>query len=101
MKKLGIIFITLFIMIFLSSFSANAKENSEYEYDFSGVYDSLSEDAKRHLVSIGADSAQPDSLSALSSSFSSFPSMIIRLLSIFLLSCENDSVWEKAYGLYS
>ena len=59
MKKLGIIFITLLILILLSSFSVNAVENSEYEYDFSGVYDSLSEDAKQHLLGIGADSAEP------------------------------------------
>ena len=39
---------------------------AENEYDLTGVYDSLSEDAKRHLLSLGADSAQPDALSSLS-----------------------------------
>ena len=39
---------------------------AENEYDLTGVYDSLSEDAKRHMLSLGADSAQPDALSSLS-----------------------------------
>ena len=39
---------------------------AEKDYDLTGVYDSLSEEAKRHMLSIGADSAQPDALSALS-----------------------------------
>ena len=66
MKKLGIIFIALFSLMILSVFSASAEENVEYEYDFSGVYNSLSEDAKQHMISIGADSADSASLSNLS-----------------------------------
>ena len=61
MKKLLIL-----TLLFLALFGSLTVHAAETEYDLSGVYDSLSEDAKRHLLSIGADSAQPDSLSALS-----------------------------------
>lgn len=66
MKKSIIIFTSFFILLFGSALTVNAVENSEYEYDFSGVYDSLSEDAKQHLLGIGADSADAASLSKLS-----------------------------------
>ena len=45
---------------------ASTVHAAENEYDLTGVYDSLSEDAKRHMLSLGADSAQPDALSSLS-----------------------------------
>ena len=42
--------------------TANAEENS-FIYDLSGIYNSLSDDAKQRLNDIGATSADPNTLS--------------------------------------
>ena len=62
MKKLIIIPVFI-IAVFFSAFSARAQE---INYDMSGIYDSLSDEAKAHMLSLGADSADAASLSALS-----------------------------------
>ena len=62
MKKL--IIIPVFILaVCLSAFSVRAEEIT---YDMSGIYDSLSDEAKSHMLSLGADSADANGLSAVS-----------------------------------
>ena len=61
MKKFIIVTITAVVLICLSVFSVSAEENSML-YDLSGVYDSLSDDARQSLENIGAYSADPNSL---------------------------------------
>ena len=65
MKKFIVVTITAVVFICLSVFPAAAEENSML-YDLSGVYDSLSDDAKQSLENIGAESADPNSLSQIS-----------------------------------
>ena len=57
MKKFIVVTITAVVFICLSVFPAAAEENSML-YDLSGVYDSLSDDAKQSLENIGAESAE-------------------------------------------
>lgn len=63
MKRFLIIFSVVFVLLLLSALTVNAEE---YEYDFSGIYDSLSDEAKQHLLNIGADSADASALSNIS-----------------------------------
>lgn len=79
------------MLLFCSAFSVSAEDNQEYEYDFSGVYDSLSEEAKQHMLSIGADSADSDALSNLS-----FDSIINEIENI-----ASDNVKSPLGGLVS
>lgn len=65
MKKILTVAFTAIIFIFGSIFSAQAEENTML-YDLSGVYNSLSDDAKQSLENIGADSADPKKLSEIS-----------------------------------
>ena len=62
MKKLIIIPVFI-IAVCVSAFSVRAEE---INYDMSGIYDSLSDDAKAHMLSLGADSADASDLSDLS-----------------------------------
>ena len=61
MKKLIIIPVFI-IAVCVSAFSVRAEE---INYDMSGIYDSLSDDAKAHMLSLGADSADASDLSDL------------------------------------
>lgn len=66
MKKLTAI-LTALIIIFASTFTVSAEDSQQYfEYDYSELYGSLSEDVKQRLIDIGADSADAFSLSELS-----------------------------------
>ncbi len=62
MKKLLTI-ITIIPIILLSVTTVRAEET---EYDFSEVYDSLSDEVRERMLDIGADSVDPASLSRLS-----------------------------------
>ena len=73
MKKFLIVTITAVVFICMSVFPVSAEEDSAL-YDLSGVYNSLSDDAKQSLENIGAGSADPNSLSQIS--FSSIISEI-------------------------
>lgn len=78
MKKiLAVVFITAVLMV-LSVVTVNAEENTML-YDMSGVYDSLSEQAKQSLHNIGADSADINSITNVS--FSSIIEEISRMAS--------------------
>ncbi len=63
MKKF-IITLTVFSVLIFSS--VITVYSADEEYDFSGIYGSLSEEAKQHLQNIGADSADASALSELS-----------------------------------
>lgn len=65
MKKVFTIIFTAAILIGISIFPASAEENTML-YDLSGVYDSLSDEARQSLKSIGADSADPNKLAEIS-----------------------------------
>lgn len=62
MKKAGIFIIILLFLANLFSLTVHAEES----YDLSGVYNSLSDEAKSHMLSLGADSADVNTLSQLS-----------------------------------
>lgn len=64
MKKLLIILTVAAALVCLSVFPASAEENSML-YDMSGVYNSLSDEAKQSLDNIGASAADPDALSKI------------------------------------
>lgn len=63
MKKLLVV---LVICVLLMQVSAGTVSAEEISYDFSGVYEGLSDDAVRHLNELGVNSADAQSLSALS-----------------------------------
>ena len=62
MKKLLSVICIILLFCAVSAFPAEAEET----YDLSGVYNSLSDEAKEHLLSLGADSADADTLSSIS-----------------------------------
>ena len=62
MKKLISVLCVLLALVSVSVTSVRAEDS----YDLSGVYDSLSDEAKEHLLHLGADSADVGTLSALS-----------------------------------
>lgn len=65
MKKiLAVIFISVNLIIF-SAFTVNAEE-SNMMYDLSGIYNSLSDEAKQSLENIGAGTADANMLSEIS-----------------------------------
>ena len=61
MKKL-IIIPVIFFAVIISAITVRA---SEINYDMSGVYDSLSDEARAHMLALGADSADASALSDL------------------------------------
>ncbi len=63
MKKFLTIITVLIALLNISALTVSAEE---YEYDFSEVYGSLSDEAREHMLSIGADSADANALSNLS-----------------------------------
>lgn len=63
MKKL---LITLFAFIMLTSLSVFTAVAESVDYDMSGVYNSLSDDARQRMIDIGADSADANTLSSIS-----------------------------------
>ena len=62
MKKLISVVCTVLLLSIAAVFPVGAEEN----YDLSGVYNSLSDETREHLLSLGADSADADTLSQLS-----------------------------------
>ena len=62
MKKI-IVTVICMLLLPLSVATAQAEEIS---YDLSGVYNCLSDEAKEHMLSLGADSADVNTLSGLS-----------------------------------
>ena len=62
MKKLISVLGVLLALVSVSVISARAEDS----YDLSGVYESLSDEAKEHLLRLGADSADVGTLSDLS-----------------------------------
>ncbi|WP_407724635.1 stage III sporulation protein AE [Ruminococcus sp. JL13D9] len=63
MKKFLTIITVLIALLNISALTVSAEE---YKYDFSEVYGSLSDEAREHMLSIGADSADANALSNLS-----------------------------------
>lgn len=64
MKKIVAFIIALAVLLSVSALEVSAEES--VEYDFSAVFESLSDEARGHLLNIGADSADAASLSDLS-----------------------------------
>ena len=62
MKKLLSVLCVVLLLCAAAVFSVRAEET----YDLSGVYNSLSDEAREHLLSLGADSADADTLSSIS-----------------------------------
>ena len=62
MKKLLSVLCVVLLLCAAAVFSVRAEET----YDLSGVYNSLSDETREHLLSLGADSADADTLSQLS-----------------------------------
>lgn len=87
MKKICV-FLAVFIVLLLSGAKVSAEEVT---YDMSGVYNSLSDETKEHLLGIGADS--PDALSLSGLSFEN--------LGGELLSIANDNCVQPFRGLLS
>lgn len=80
MKKIITIFIISISLIIISTVAVNAEENAEessFLYDLSGIYNSLSDEAKQSLVDIGAASADPNALSEIS-----FNSIVAEILDL-------------------
>ena len=69
--------IIVFFVAVLCAFSVRAVYAEETLYDVSGIYDSLSDEAREHMLAIGADGADADSLSSLS-----FESILNEILAI-------------------
>lgn len=65
MKKLIIILCTILTVMSVSSFKVKAEDNG-MTYDFSAVYDSLSDEVRQSLDNIGADSADANKLNDIS-----------------------------------
>lgn len=80
MKKIITIFIISISLVIISTVAVNAEENadeSSFLYDLSGIYNSLSDEAKQSLVDIGAASADPNALSEIS-----FNSIVAEILDL-------------------
>ena len=80
MKKIITIFIISISLIIISTVAVNAEENadeSSFLYDLSGIYNSLSDEAKQSLEDIGAASADPNTLSEIS-----FNSIVAEILDL-------------------
>lgn len=80
MKKIITIFIISISLIIISTVAVNAEENAEessFLYDLSGIYNSLSDEAKQSLKDIGAASADPNALSEIS-----FNSIVAEILDL-------------------
>lgn len=76
MKKLITVIAVIVFIFMLSVITANAEENTML-YDLSGIYNSLSDEARQSLNNIGANSADPNLLSDIS--FSSIVSEITNI----------------------
>ncbi len=63
MKKLSAVFIIIFLITNISCVSVSAQEQT---FDYSGVYNSLSDEAAGYLQSLGVSAADPRALSNLS-----------------------------------
>lgn len=80
MKKIITIFIISISLVIISTVAVNAEENAEessFLYDLSGIYNSLSDEAKQSLEDIGAASADPNALSEIS-----FNSIVAEILDL-------------------
>ncbi len=80
MKKIITIFIISISLVIISTVAVNAEENAEessFLYDLSGIYNSLSDEAKQSLEDIGAASADPNTLSEIS-----FNSIVAQILDL-------------------
>lgn len=80
MKKIITIFIISISLVIISTVAVNAEENadeSSFLYDLSGIYNSLSDEAKQSLKDIGAASADPNTLSEIS-----FNSIVAEILDL-------------------
>lgn len=80
MKKIITIFIISISLVIISTVAVNAEENAEessFLYDLSGIYNSLSDEAKQSLEDIGAASADPNTLSEIS-----FNSIVAEILDL-------------------
>lgn len=80
MKKIITIFIISISLVIISTVAVNAEENadeSSFLYDLSGIYNSLSDEAKQSLEDIGAASADPNALSEIS-----FNSIVAEILDL-------------------
>ncbi len=80
MKKIITIFIISISLVIISTVAVNAEENadeSSFLYDLSGIYNSLSDEAKQSLEDIGAASADPNTLSEIS-----FNSIVAEILDL-------------------
>ena len=80
MKKIITIFIISISLVIISTVAVNAEENadeSSFLYDLSGIYNSLSDEAKQSLKDIGAASADPNALSEIS-----FNSIVAEILDL-------------------
>lgn len=80
MKKIITIFIISISLVIISTVAVNAEEKAEessFLYDFSGIYNSLSDEAKQSLEDIGAASADPNTLSEIS-----FNSIVAEILDL-------------------
>jgi len=79
-KKIITIFIISISLVIISTVAVNAEENadeSSFLYDLSGIYNSLSDEAKQSLKDIGAASADPNALSEIS-----FNSIVAEILDL-------------------
>ncbi len=76
MKKIISVVFTAVILVVISTAVVNAEESTML-YDLSGIYNSLSEEARESLDNIGATSADPDTLADIS--FSSVVSEIVNM----------------------
>ena len=65
MKKLIIILMTVVLLVPLSCLSVSAEEDDP-DYDVSAIYDSLSDEARQHMIDLGADGADAYALDKLS-----------------------------------
>lgn len=80
MKKIFTIIIIAVSLVLISSVAVSAEENTEensFLYDLSGIYNSLSDEAKHSLENIGAASADPNTLSEIS-----FNSIVAEILDL-------------------
>lgn len=90
MKKFITIIIISISFVLLSTVAASAAEDS-FIYDLSGIYDSLSDEAKQSLNDIGATSADPNTLSEIS-----FNSIVTEILNL-----AGDNISYPLKGLIS
>ncbi len=66
MIKRIVIFFLIIALFYSSSITVNAQVNSDIQYDFSAVYESLSDEAMQSLENIGAESVDVQKLSQIS-----------------------------------